>query len=57
MLTIEASPILVNVASFRNIIGFAFTFGVTDWVQQAAPVYVEVWQVAAEEDEPVGLKG
>ncbi|OBT64191.1 hypothetical protein VE03_06877 [Pseudogymnoascus sp. 23342-1-I1] len=28
-----AGPVLVNVASFRNIIGFAFTFGVADWVQ------------------------
>ncbi|KAF4636494.1 hypothetical protein G7Y89_g1585 [Cudoniella acicularis] len=28
-----AGPVLVNVAGFRNIIGFAFTYGVTDWVQ------------------------
>jgi hypothetical protein len=26
-------PVLVNVASFRNIIGFAFSFGVTDWIE------------------------
>ncbi|RDL33935.1 uncharacterized protein BP5553_08303 [Venustampulla echinocandica] len=32
-LTTFTSPVLVNVAGFRNVIGFAFTYGVTDWVQ------------------------
>ncbi|KAH8691287.1 major facilitator superfamily domain-containing protein [Talaromyces proteolyticus] len=27
-----AGPVLVNVSSFRNIIGFAFTYGIPDWV-------------------------
>ncbi|KAE9378580.1 MFS general substrate transporter [Stipitochalara longipes BDJ] len=28
-----AGPVLVNVASFRNVLGFAFSFGVTDWIE------------------------
>lgn len=32
-LTQHHSPVLVNVAGFRNVIGFAFTYGATDWVQ------------------------
>jgi len=34
MLTIDTSPVLVNVSSFRCIIGFAMSFRATTWVEQ-----------------------
>ncbi|KAL1900668.1 hypothetical protein Sste5346_002393 [Sporothrix stenoceras] len=40
-----AGPVLVNVASFRNIIGFAFTYGIPDWV--AARGYMVTFSIFA----------
>lgn len=34
VLHLLSSPVLVNVSGFRNIVGFAFTYGIPDWVAQ-----------------------